>query len=122
MQKILIVDDEIDVLAVLKKYLQDEYDIVEATNGRQALEVYDQERPCVVITDIRMPGMDGIELIRQIKEREGNAEVIAITGHGDAEIGEESMRLGASDFLTKPVDVGTLEEAIDRAFSKFREF
>ena len=102
MEKILIVDDEIDVLMVLRKYLQDEYEVVEAINGRQALEVCEREKPSVIITDIRMPGMDGIEFMRKLKERGEHAEVIAVTGHGDAELGEESMRLGASGRTKSP--------------------
>ena len=121
MEKVLIVDDEVDILKVIKKYLHDDYDVVTATNGHDALEIYKQEKPSVLVTDIRMPGMDGIELIKAVKGMGGEVEIIAITGHGDTRIGEESLRVGASDFLMKPLDVERLESSIEKALGQLRE-
>jgi YesN/AraC family two-component response regulator len=120
MEKILIVDDEVDILRVIRKYLQGDYNILTAVEGRGALEIFKKEKPTVMVTDIRMPGMDGIELIRRVREMSREVEIIAITGHGDVQLSHESLRVGASDCLLKPIDVSMLEDSIDRALERFR--
>ena len=118
MEKILVVDDEPEILRKLKRYLEDDYEILTAENGQEGLATFECEKPSVIITDIKMPGMDGIELMRTIKEMDGDAEVIVVTGHGDMENAVQSLRLGAVDFLLKPVDLDDLENAILRALEK----
>ena len=120
MEKILVVDDEVEVLRKLKKYLEDDYNILTAENGQAGLDTFERERPSVIITDIKMPGMDGIEFMRRVKAMDGDAEVIVITGHGDMEIAIQSLKLGAVDFLLKPVDLDELEKAINRALDKLQ--
>lgn len=118
MERILVVDDEIEILKKLKKYLEDDYEILTASDGQEGLETFKRERPPVVITDIKMPGMDGIELMRRVKAMDGDAEIIVITGHGDMEVAIESLKLGAVDFLLKPIDLDELDAAINRALEK----
>ena len=120
MEKILIVDDEVDILKVLRKYLQGDYNVLTAGEGRGALETCRREKPAVLVTDIRMPGMDGIELIRRVRETNKEVEIIAITGHGDLRLSQESLQAGASDCLLKPIDIAMLGDSIERALNRLR--
>lgn len=112
---ILVVDDEPQVLAKITKYLGDDYQVLTAQDARAAISILQREIPAVVVTDIGMPGMDGIELMRRIKDMGRDVEVIILTGHGDMEAAIDSLRLGAADFLLKPVDFDALTKAIDLA-------
>jgi signal transduction histidine kinase/FixJ family two-component response regulator len=117
--KILLVDDEEDIRLVLGMSLADMgYDVLTADNGEQALEIFKEEQPPIVLTDIKMPGMDGIELLRKIKMLNPETEVIMITGHGDMDLAITSFKDEASDFITKPVDVDALDVAIQRVREK----
>ena len=113
---ILIVDDEEGIRKVLSITLADSgYDVLTASSGEEALGIFKNARPPMVLTDIKMPGMDGIELLRRIKEEKPDAEVIMITGHGDLELAIKSLRFEASDFITKPINDEALEIALKRA-------
>lgn len=113
---ILLVDDEPDVREVLRLPLSDlGYRIREAETGKQALEIFKAMQPCIVLTDIKMPGMDGIELLQKIKQENPETEVIMITGHGDTELAIRSLKNNATDFIIKPINVDALELAVRRA-------
>jgi PAS domain S-box-containing protein len=119
MDKLLLIDDEPDIVRVLSMSLKvDGYDVVTATSGVEGLEAYDRETPEIVITDIKMPGMDGIEVLKKIKEINPETEVIIITGHGDIENAIEALKHGASDFINKPVKDAALSIALKRAREK----
>ena len=119
MNKILLIDDEPDILRVLGISLKaDGYDVIPALNGPEGLEAFGREKPPIVITDIKMPGMDGIEVLERIKELEPDTEVIIITGHGDIDNAIESLKYGASDFINKPVRDEALSIALARAKEK----
>jgi signal transduction histidine kinase len=116
---ILIVDDEPDIRDVLAISLQDMgYRTVEAENASQAFAVFQKQNPRIVITDIKMPGGDGIELLRKIKHENPETEVIMITGHGDMNLAIRSLKYAATDFITKPINVDALEIALRRALEK----
>jgi signal transduction histidine kinase len=116
---ILIVDDESDIREVLCLPLSDlGYEVCEAESGSQALKVFRAVRPSIVLTDIKMPGMDGIELLQKIKHENPETEVIMITGHGDMELAIRSLKNEATDFITKPINVDALEIAVQRARDK----
>ncbi|MBW2366966.1 MAG: hybrid sensor histidine kinase/response regulator [Deltaproteobacteria bacterium] len=113
---ILVVDDEADVRDVLELTLLDSnYYVVTSENGVEALEVFKEKKPEIVLTDIKMPNMDGIELLRKIKHENPETEVIMITGHGDMHLAIESLKNEATDFITKPINVDALDISVKRA-------
>ncbi|UCF94293.1 MAG: hybrid sensor histidine kinase/response regulator [Desulfobacterales bacterium] len=117
--KILLVDDEKDIRDVMHLSLADMgYAVFEAQNGAEALAVFREVQPQVVLTDIKMPTMDGIELLQKVKHENPETEVVMITGHGDMDLAIKSLKYEATDFITKPINVDVLEIALKRAFDK----
>ncbi len=118
---ILLVDDETDLREVLDISLSDTgYNVLTAENSTQALKILNDNDIPVVITDIKMPGIDGIELLRKIKSKNPETEVIMLTGHGDLELAIKSLKNEATDFITKPINDDALEMALQRAFEKIQ--
>ncbi len=116
---LLLVDDEEDIRDVLSISLEDRgYLVHTAENGEDALKIYAQVNPSIVITDIKMPGMDGIQLLHKLKQADPDIEVIMITGHGDLELAIQSLKLEATDFVTKPINDDILEIALKRAHDR----
>ncbi|MCG8637690.1 MAG: response regulator, partial [Desulfobacterales bacterium] len=114
--KVLLVDDEKGIRRVLGIALADAgYEVETAEDGRKAALMVDRLQPDIVLTDIRMPGMDGIELLKTIKAGFPDIEVIMITGHGDLKLAIESLKMDAVDFITKPINNDILEIALKRA-------
>jgi signal transduction histidine kinase len=119
MDKILLVDDERPILEVLGLSLASEgYEVETAENGEEGLRIFENDGIKIVITDIKMPGIDGIELLKRIKALDDEAEVIVITGHGDMDSAIFALRHGASDFITKPIRDEALMLALERAQKK----
>lgn len=117
--KILLVDDEAGIRKVMEISLSDSgYTVFSAENGEKALAIFRREKPPVVLTDIKMPGMDGIALLMKIKNEDPDTEVIMFTGHGDMDLAIESLKQGATDFLTKPINDDVLKIALKRAREK----
>jgi signal transduction histidine kinase len=113
---ILVVDDEADIREVLEIALLDMgHRVFLAPDGKTALALCEKKHPPIVITDIKMPVMDGIELLRKVKRQSPDTQVIMITGHGDMDLTIASLKFGASDFITKPVNVDILELAVVKA-------
>lgn len=118
-QKILLVDDEEGIRKVLDISLSDSgFKVFTAESGKEALDIFRKMRPPIVLTDIKMPGMDGIELLQKIKEESPDTEVIMITGHGDMKLAIRSLKYDATDFITKPINDDALEIALKRANEK----
>ena len=116
MSKILLIDDETDILRVLSLSLKaDGYQVFTASDGEEGLAIFEKEKPDIVLTDIKMPGMDGIDLLREIKQRSDDSEVIIVTGHGDIDTAIEALQFGASDFINKPVRDKALAVSLKRA-------
>ena len=119
MKKLLIIDDERPILEMLEISLASEgYDVFTAESGKAGLEIFGRENPKLILTDIKMPGMDGVEVLKRIKEKDSEAEVIVITGHGDMDSAVAALRCGASDFLTKPIRDEALMLTLERAKQK----
>jgi signal transduction histidine kinase len=117
--EILLVDDEADIREVLEIALKDlGYAVRVAADGEQALQLFQTHGPPLVLTDIKMPSMDGIELLKYIKRENPECEVIMITGHGDMNLAIKSLKHEATDFITKPINVDALEIALKRAYEK----
>ena len=116
---ILLVDDEDGIRKVLGITLADMgYEVHTAKNGQEGLDIFRVARPPIVLTDIKMPTMDGIEFLRQIKAESPETEVIMITGHGDLDLAISALKLQASDFISKPINPDALEVSLARAWEK----
>lgn len=121
--KILIVDDEPDILELLSNFLTYEgYQITTESRGQEAIDLFRSEPFDLVITDIRMPGMDGVEVLKEIKQLDEDVEVIILTGFASVDSAVRTLRQdGAFDYLTKPLeDIDALIYTIDRALEKRR--
>lgn len=120
-KRILIVDDEKPTLEMLSMLLEGYgYEVLTAADGREAVEVYERERPPIVLTDIKMPIMDGMAVLQRIKEINPLAEVIVVTGHGDMDLAIKALDLEATDFVNKPVQRRTLDQALQRAENRIQ--
>jgi signal transduction histidine kinase/FixJ family two-component response regulator len=118
---LLLVDDEEGIRNVLGIALADlGYHVRTAENGRRGLEVFRHHQPAIVITDIKMPVMDGVDLLKRIKEENAETEVIVLTGHGDMDLAIQCLKLEATDFVTKPINDDALDIALKRANEKIR--
>ena len=114
--KVLLVDDAKDFIKYMKKRLDARgLEVSTANSGREALDLLDKEAIDVVVLDVLMPDMDGIETLQEIKTIKPDLPVIMLTGHGTVESTAEGMRLGAADFLLKPCDADTLLHSIEKA-------
>ncbi|MFA5321757.1 MAG: sigma-54 dependent transcriptional regulator [Smithella sp.] len=116
MKKILIVDDELNMRLVLSAMLKKEgFEVSSAANGREALEIMRSNKTAVVITDLKMPDLDGMELLSRISERNPEIPVIMITAHGTIATAVEALKKGAFDYITKPFDLDDLRNVISKA-------
>ena len=114
--KVLIVDDERDFVEMLSLRLSEMGEkVTPAYSGHEGLETLENNTIDVVILDIKMPGMDGIETLREIKKKYPLVEVILLTGHGSTETAVEGMKLGAFDYLMKPADFDDLSAKLEGA-------
>lgn len=120
--KILIVDDENDMLSMLERIInsQRDYEVLKANSGLQALEQLSAHEVDLVLTDLRMPGMDGMGLLGKIKEQWPDRTIIIMTAAGSIESAVEAMRKGAYDYITKPLEYDNLLLVIDRALERVR--
>jgi signal transduction histidine kinase len=117
--KLLLIDDEEGIRKILGMSLRDAgYEVIPAADGEQGIDLFQKENPAIVLTDIKMPGMDGMEVLRRIKSMKSDTEVIVITGHGDIELAIQSLQCEASDFITKPIHDEALFIALKRAEEK----
>ena len=115
-EQILLVDDEEDLRWLIARFLRKEgIQVVEASNGNEALEIYRKEQPNIVITDVRMPGKNGVELLAELRELDPSLPVILISAVEDVATAVQAMKSGAYDFLTKPFDNERLLGLVKRA-------
>lgn len=116
---VLLIDDEADFVQTLAKRLRRRgFPVTVAGNGRDGLACLEQEPADVVLLDVRMPGIDGIETLREIKKRHPLTEVIMLTGHASVESGLQGMALGAYDYVMKPADLDELVDKLRKAHER----
>lgn len=111
--QILVIDDEKDICNVLKKVLTlDGYTVFTALDGVSGLKIVKEKRPDIILLDLKMPKMDGIEVLRHIKKIDKNIVVVIITGYGTMDTARMAMKLGAFDYITKPIDLEYVKAVI----------
>jgi two-component sensor histidine kinase/DNA-binding response OmpR family regulator len=119
MAALLVIDDEIIIRERLKKLLLlDDYEVYSAENGIEGLKMVEAHHPDVIIADIKMPKMDGIDVLKEVKAKNNFIEVIFITGHGGVETAIEAMREGAFGYIQKPIEYDELHIEIEKALEK----
>ncbi|HVN95868.1 MAG TPA: UDP-3-O-acyl-N-acetylglucosamine deacetylase [Syntrophorhabdaceae bacterium] len=115
MHKVLIIDDEKDILDTLSSILQDEgFSVLKAVDGEEGLAFFEREKPDIVLLDVWMPELDGIQVLKKIKEQDKDAIVIVISGHGTISTAVEAVKMGAFDFLEKPLSIDKVLEVVLR--------
>ena len=116
---IIIADDDKLIRAGIKKIIQDnlegEHEIIDAQTGEKAIELCRKIRPQVIITDIQMPGMTGVELMQQISQWEHRPSIIVLSGFNDFNYTKSALTSGAIDYILKPVDTNEIISALRRA-------
>ena len=110
--KILVIDDEIGPRESLRILFKDNYDVLVASNGEEGIQAIKKDPPDLVILDLKMPGMDGIEVLQKIKAINPKAKVIILTGYGSPEITQQAQRLGAILCLNKPFDIFEIRQLV----------
>jgi two-component system response regulator (stage 0 sporulation protein F) len=113
-KKIMIVDDQLGIRILLKEVLNKEgFKTYQAANGKEALQLLKEHRPDLVLLDMKIPGMDGIEILKEIKKFDANTTVIMMTAYGELDMIKEAKRLGALMHFTKPFDVEQVRETVE---------
>ncbi len=116
---LMLVDDDADFReTVARRFMRRGFQVQEATHGEQALQLADLRQFDVVVLDMVMPGMSGIQVLEQLKLKHPECEVILLTGQGTIETAVQAMKLGAYDFLTKPFPLAELEVLIEKAYER----
>ncbi len=120
-RKVLVIDDEKPTLSMFQLFLKVYgYEVLLAENGTQGIKLFQAEKPAIVFTDIKMPGMDGIAVLDRIKGQAPETEVIVMTGHGDMDLAVEALNHEATDFINKPINRSALDAALHRAEERLR--
>jgi two-component system, response regulator, stage 0 sporulation protein F len=108
-KRILVVDDDQGILDSFEVLLGDRYDLIKAENGYEALRILDVDPPQLMFLDIKMPGLNGIDILKKLQGNEKHVEVVVITGSCQEGIEEEAKSLGVIDYLKKPLDIFEVE-------------
>ena len=118
-EKVLLVDDEVDFLETLCERMRlRDMDVTTSASPLDAIKKVQEKDYDAIIMDLKMPQMDGLQLLKVLKEKNPDLQIILLTGHATVEKGIEAMKLGATDFLEKPVDLNVLTEKIHKAQAK----
>jgi two-component system NtrC family response regulator/two-component system response regulator HydG len=117
--RVVVIDDEVNAAAALETLLrEDGYDVARAHDARGGLQLLEKTDPDVVLTDLRMPGMDGLELLAKIKQIRPETMVILMTAYGTVKTAVKAMKLGAEDYLSKPIDIEELQVVLEKAVER----
>ena len=113
MPRVLVVDDEPDAVELLQEFLTAKgYEVITASNGEEALRKVKEDRPHLVLLDVRMPRMNGMEVLKQVREIDQEVGVIMVTAVNEEETGRQALKMGAFDYITKPLDLKYLEQCL----------
>ena len=113
MPRVLVVDDEADAVELLREFLAGKgYEVLTASNGEEALQKVKEERPHLILLDVRMPKVNGLEVLKRVREIDKEVGVIMVTAVNEEETGREALQLGAFDYITKPLDLKYLEQSL----------
>jgi len=117
MTKIIVIDDEKPTLSMLCLLLEDAYEfqVFTAESGDAGIELFKKERPSIVFTDIKMPGISGLEVHEKLKAIDPSVRIIVMTGHGDQKLMEKAISSGATAFIHKPIERQALEDALKKS-------
>jgi len=119
MRKLLVVDDEHDICDFVKNFFQERgYTVLTALSGEEALNITKTDKPDIVLLDVRMKGMDGIATLKHLREIDRTIKVIMVTALEDQDKMNEACRLGACEYITKPLVLDHLEEAVEKKLKK----
>jgi two-component system, NtrC family, response regulator AtoC len=117
----LVIEDEGSLARNIKGYLEvDGFDVRICGDGERGLKLAESFRPNIIVVDLKLPGMDGLAVLRQLRERQDDARVIILTGHGSVQTAVEAIKGGAYEYLTKPVVLSELRRLIKRALHEER--
>ncbi|MGE0320808.1 MAG: sigma-54-dependent transcriptional regulator [Polyangiaceae bacterium] len=120
-ERILVVDDEANARTALAELLKEEgYSVETAADGFKALSKFEEGHPDLVLTDLKMPGMDGVELLQKVRHADPDVEVVVMTAFGAVDTAVQAMRSGATDYLTKPLNMDELVLVLERALERRR--
>ncbi len=115
-KSILIVDDEHDIQNMLESFLTElDYNVSLATNGQQALQCFSETHPDIVLLDVKLPEISGIEVLQKIKKANPSTSVIMLSGHSSIDLSNQTLEMGAFDYVAKPLNLHHLEELINIA-------
>jgi DNA-binding NtrC family response regulator len=118
-RSVLLVDDDAEILNVLGKFFEREgWQVSRAIDAQTCADLYERDKPDVVVLDLDLPGLSGLKLLEVLRSRDPDATVVMLTGHGDIATAVEAMRLGAENFLTKPIELAHMGAAAERAYEK----
>ena len=122
MLKALVIDDEPSTLFMFNLFLEAYgYEVITAENAAAGIEKFKKERPSIVFTDIKMPGIDGLDTLKMLKSIDPEVQVIVMTGHGDQDLMRQAIELKATGFLNKPIDRAALEKVLKEAAANLSE-
>jgi len=113
LSKILVVDDEVKASELLKRFLEAKgYEVITSSSGEDAIEKVRNEKPNAILLDIKMPGMDGTETLKRIRTFDKEVGIIMVTAIKEEETGKKAIKLGADEYITKPIDFNHLETSL----------
>lgn len=119
---VLVIDDQPGIRKLLNEVLSEEgYNVVTAGNGYEGLQRAKEQKPALILMDMKMPGMDGIETLREIKRYNQTIKVIMMTAYGELEMVNQAQLLGAENYITKPFDINALCQLIEKTLSDIHQ-